>query len=218
MMTSTQWIAKTANLLSDEDLASVLVRLMIVMNDISITNSQMLEWQTTEDPKKKPRWRGALLYFGRVQSAHLFEALEIIRELERDPRLKARVGQCSKAVNQCFDTVVQFLGTDDYGLLATLRNNVAFHYGSKLPIRRLKRLVDTQPDHRFGYSMGSDTLDWYFELGDLIIDEVVIRDVFKIDEKEDIATAAIKVLDRLHVIGDAFTRFAAYFVRECCKK
>lgn len=217
-MTSTQWVAKTANLLSDEGLASVLLRLMIVMNDISITNSQMLEWQTTEDPKKKPRWRGAVLYFGRVQSAHLFEALEIIREIDRDSKLKIRVRQCSKAVNGCFDTVAKFLATSDYGLLATLRNNVAFHYTSKLPMRRLKRLVDIQPDHRFGYSMGNDTLDWYFELGDLIIDEVVIRDVFRIDEKEDIATAAIEVLDRLHVIGDAFTKFAAYFVRECCKK
>jgi hypothetical protein len=47
---------------------------------------------------------------------------------------------------------------------------------------------------------------------------MVIRDVFKIDEKEDIAAAAPKVLDRLHVIRDALTRFAAYFVRECCKK
>lgn len=217
-MASTQWVARTANLLNDEGLAPVLVRLMIVMNDISITNSEMVEWQTTEHPKKKPRWRGAVLYFGRVQSAHLFEALEIIREIDRDLDLKARVRQCSKTINECFDTVAGILGTADYGLLATLRNNVAFHYTSKLPMRRLKRLVDLQPDHLFAYSMGNDTLDWYFELGDLIIDEVVIRDVFKIDEKENIATAAIKVLDRLHVIGDAFTRFAAYFVRECCKK
>lgn len=121
-MPSTQWVAKTANLLNDEALASVLVRLMIVMNDISITNSQMLEWQGTEDPKKKPRWRGAVLYFGRVQSAHLFEALEIIREIDKNGALKARVAQCSKEVNRCFDIVVKFLGTADYVLLATLRN------------------------------------------------------------------------------------------------
>jgi hypothetical protein len=217
-MTSTQWVAKTANLLNDEALASVLVRLMIVMNDISVTNSQMVEWQMTEDPKKKPRWRGAVLYFGRIQSAHLLEALKIIREIDQSTAVKARVGQCSKAVNRCFDIVATFLDTADHKMLDMLRSNIAFHYSSKLPIRRLKRLVEVQPDHRFSYSMGNETLDWYFELGDLIADEVVVRDIFKIDEKEDIATAAIKVLDRLHVIGDAFTRFAAYFVRECCKK
>jgi hypothetical protein len=217
-MTSTQWVAKTARLLDDEKLASVLVRLMMVMNDIGITNSQMAEWQRTKDPKKQPRWRGAVLYFGRIQSAHLLEVLEIIREIDQSQRLKARVSQCSKTVNKCFGIITKFLDTDDHKLLTKLRNVVAFHYDPKLPMRRLKRLVETKPDHQFAYSMGDDTLDWYFELADLIADEVVVRDVFKIDEKEDIAAAAIKVLDRLHVIGDAFMRFAAYFVRECCKK
>ena len=66
--------------------------------------------------------------------------------------------------------------------------------------------------------MGTDTLDWYFDLGDLIADEVLIRDVFEIDEKEDIAKAALEVLKRLHVIGDAYAKFAPYFIRECCKK
>ena len=217
-MASTQWVTETAKLLKDEKLASVLVRLMIVINDIGITNSQMVEWQETKDPKKKTRGRGAVLYFGRVQSAHLLEALEIIREVDNNPYLKARVRQCSKIVNKCFDVLAKFLDTDDHKILTKLRNVIAFHYDPKLALRRLKRLVEIQPDHRFAYSMGNDTLDWYFELGDLIADEVVIRDVFKIDERVDIATAAIKVLDRLHVIGDAFTRFAAYLVRECCKK
>src|SRR5262249_16629597 len=121
-MTSTQWVAKTASLLDDEGLASVLIRLMMVSNDVSITNSQMVEWQETEDPKKKPRWRGAVLYFGRIQSAHLFEALEIIREIDKESALKARVRRCSKTVNECFDIVAKFLDTADYSMLGTLRN------------------------------------------------------------------------------------------------
>lgn len=65
-MSSRQWIAKTAKLAADEKLASVLARLMMVMNDVGITNSQMFEWEKTEDKKKKVRARGAILYFGRV--------------------------------------------------------------------------------------------------------------------------------------------------------
>lgn len=42
--------------------------------------------------------------------------------------------------------------------------------------------------------MGNDTLDWYFELGDLIIDEVVIRGVFRIDEKEDITWPGVVMI------------------------
>jgi hypothetical protein len=202
----------------DKKLASVLVRLMMVINDIGITNSQMVEWEKTEDPKKKPRWRGAVLYFGRVQSAHLYEALDIIYQIKYDADLKARVEKCPKLVNECFDTIASFLGTADHKLMAKMRNVVAFHYDPKLVMRRLERLVEKHPDHRFAYSMGTDTLDWYFDLGDLIADEVLIRDVFEIDEKEDIAKAALEVLKRLHVIGDAYTKFAPYFIRECCKK
>jgi hypothetical protein len=215
---STQWVAKTADLLADEKLASVLIRLMMVMNDVGITNSQMQEWEKTEDPKKKPRARGAILYFGRVQSAHLFEALDIIEEIKRDSDLSERVARSDRRVIAFYDTVAAFLGTQDHKLMAKMRNVVAFHYEPKLALRRLKRTVEKYPDHRFSYSMGNDTLDWYFELGDLIADGILIRDVFEIQEDQDIAVAALEVLKRLHVIGEAFTNFAAYFVRECCKK
>jgi len=217
-MASTQWVAKTAALLEDEKLASVLVRLMMVMNDISITNSQMHEWEKTEDMKRKPRARGAILYFGRVQSAHLFEALDIIEEIKREPDLKARVARCDRRIVGFFDTVARFLGSKDHVLMAKMRNVVAFHYDSKLAMRRLKTLVEKHPDHRFGYSMGNETLDWYYDLGDLIADGILIRDVFEIKEDQDIAAGALEVLKRLHVIGEAFTNFAGYFIRECCKK
>jgi hypothetical protein len=215
---STQWVAKTAELLGDEKLASVLVRLMMVMNDIGITNSQMHEWEKTEDMKKKPRARGAILYFGRVQSAHLFEALDIIEEIERDPDLKARVARSDPRIVGFFNTVAAFLGSKDHALMAKMRNVVAFHYDPKLAMRRLKSLVEKYPDHRFGYSMGNETLDWYYDLGDLIADGILIRDVFEIKEDQDIAAGALEVLKRLHVIGEAFTNFAGYFIRECCKK
>jgi hypothetical protein len=67
------------------------LRLMIAMNDLGITTSSMVEWEKTIDPKKKARWRGGVLYFGRVQSAHLFEALSIINEIKEDMDLKAAV-------------------------------------------------------------------------------------------------------------------------------
>jgi hypothetical protein len=215
---STQWVARTAELLGDEKLASVLVRLMMVKNEIGITNSQMQEWEKTEDMKKKPRARGAILYFGRVQSAHLFEALDIIKEIKCDPDLKARVARSDPRVIGFFDIVAAFLGSKDYALMAKMRNVVAFHYDPKLAIRRLKRLVEKYPDHRFGYSMGNETLDWYYDLGDLIADSILIRDIFEIKEDQDIASGALEVLKRLHVIGEAFTNFAGYFIRECCKK
>jgi hypothetical protein len=195
-MSSREWIFKSRKLLSDPKLASVVVRLMIVMNDIGLTNSQMPEWEKTDDPKKKLRARGAVLYFGRIQSAHLFEALSIIKEIADDPELLKRVDQCDRQTVNAFRVAQGFIGSDDYRLLAKMRNVAAFHYDAKLSVRRLISLVEKYPTHVSGISMGSETLDWYFELGDVIIDGIVIRDVFGIGEEEDIKTGALKVLDR----------------------
>lgn len=217
-MSSREWVFKSRKLLLDEKLASVVVRLMIVMNDISITNSQMFEWEKTEDPNKKARWRGAVLYFGRMQSAHLFEGFDMIKEIKNDPELMKRVERCDQRTVRAFQTVAEFLGTADHKLMAMMRSVAAFHYEPKLALRRLKSLVEKYPEHVSGVSMGSETLDWYFELGDTIVDGIVIRDVFGIAEEEDIKTGALKVLNRLHVIGESLTNFAAYFIRHCATK
>jgi hypothetical protein len=217
-MSSREWIVRTDKLLQDEIVGSVILRLMMFMNDIGITNSEMVDWEKAEDPKKKYRWRGAVLYFGRMQSAHLFEALSIIREMKEDAELVARVGRCTRQTNASFQIVAAFLDSADCKLMAKMRNVAAFHYDKKLSMRRMKRMAETFPGHCTSYSLGSDTLDWYFELGDLVLDEVVIREVFEIPEDANIKQAALDVLNRLHVIGVAFTDFAGYFIRDCCAK
>ena len=217
-MSSRTWSVRSAKLLEDEKLGSVVLRLMMAMNDLGITNSSMAEWEKTDDPKKKARWRGGVLYFGRVQSAHLFEALSIIDEIKKDKDLTAAVDKADQATKKSFDTVAQFLHSNDYKMMAKMRNVVAFHYDPKLAMRRLRKVVEDSPGHRILYSLGSETLDWYFELGDLIADEIVIREVFQIPEGTDIKKAAIDVLDRLHKIGTAFADFAGYFIRAYCAK
>ena len=81
---------------------------MIAMNDIGITNSSMAEWQHSDDPKKKARWRGGVLYFGRVQSAHLFEALSIIDEIKKDKSLMAAVDRADRTTQESFETIAKF--------------------------------------------------------------------------------------------------------------
>jgi hypothetical protein len=205
-------------LLRDEKLASVMLRLMIAINDLGITNTHMVEWQNAEDRKKKARWRGGLLYFGRVQSAHLFEALSIVREIRDDPGLLAEVQRCDSETVKSFHTAAGVLGSPDFTLLAKMRNMVSFHYDKVMPVRSLKRLVKKFPNHLTPHSLGSDSLDWYFELGDLVVDDIIIRDIFKIPMAADIQTATIEVLDRLHVIGASFTDFAGHFLRSRCAK
>jgi hypothetical protein len=184
----------------------------------------MAEWEKTkdsnkaEDLKKKARWRRGVLYFGRVQSAHLFEAFGIIAEIKKDSDLSAVVAAVDRKTQNSFDTVANFLNDPDYKMLAKMRNVIAFHYDTKLTLKRLKRLADQSPSHLTNYSLGGETLDWYFELGDLIADEIVVREVFQIPDSADLEKAAIAVLNRLHIIGSGFTDFAGYFIGACCAK
>jgi hypothetical protein len=217
-MSSRTWSLRSARLLEDQKLASVLLRLMIAINDIGITNSSMYEWEKTTDPKKKARWKGGVLYFGRIQSAHLFEALKIIKEIKNDADLMRAVDRADNPTKTSFAVVARFLNSTDFEMVAMMRNVIAFHYDKKLVVRRLTKLVERSLDHSMLYSLGSDTLDWYFELGDLVADEIVIRGVFAIPEAADFRAAAIEILDRLHKIGTAFTDFAGYFIRACCAK
>src|SRR5712691_59428 len=62
-----------------------------------------------------------------------------------------------------------------------------------------------------------ETLDWYFELGDKVVDRMVVRDIFKVDEKVGMRAAIDAVLSRLHVMAAAFSDFAGYFIRHYAK-
>jgi hypothetical protein len=215
-MSSRTWIARSARLLANESLGSVVLRLMIAMNDLAMTNSSMAEWETTGDEKKRARWRGGVLYFGRMQTAHLFEALGIIKEIRDDKDLMAAVGRCDRKTIESFEKAAKFLDGADYRMMAIARSVIAFHYHPKLTIRQLKRLVEQFPDHSMPYSLGSDTLDWHFGLGDLIADEIVVREVFRIPRDRDIKEGVFEILDRQHAMATAFTDFAGYFIRACC--
>jgi hypothetical protein len=217
-ISSRTFSVRSEKLLRDEKLGAVILRLMMAVNDIGITSSSLYEWQHTTDRKKKARWRGGVLYFGRVQSAHLFEALSIVKEIKEDNDLMAAVERADSKTQESFATVAKFIGSKDYGMMAKLRNVVGFHYEPKLSVRRLRKIVDKSPRHSMTYSLGSATLDWYFELGDLIADEIVIRDVFQIPDSADLEQAATEVLNRLRVIALAFMDFAGYFIRACCAR
>jgi len=156
--------------------------------------------------------------YGGGGSTHLFEALSIIKEIKDDKDLMTAVERADRKTQESFASVAKFIESKDYGMMAKLRNVVAFHYESKLAVRRLKKIVDKSPGHSTTYSLGNATLDWYFELGDLIADEIVIRDVFQITDCADLEQAATEVLDRLRVIALAFLDFAGYFIRACCAR
>jgi hypothetical protein len=120
---------RSEKLLRNEKLGSVILRLMMAVNDISVTSSSLYEWQHTSEPKKKGRWQGGVLYFGRIQSAHLFEALTIVKEIRDDSELLRAVRQADPTTQESFDIVAQFIGSKDYEMMAKLRKR------GRIPLR-----------------------------------------------------------------------------------
>jgi hypothetical protein len=154
-MPSTTRIVRTARLATDEEIASVVLRLMMAMNDIGVANDALQEWDQTQSRKKKARQNGGKLYFGRIQMPHIYEALLIIEEIKQTASLVRAVERCDIRTQRSFEAVATFLYTEDFKRLRRLRNNAAFHYDSKLGLRALHQIIEKYPGDTSSLSWGA---------------------------------------------------------------
>jgi hypothetical protein len=110
------------------------------------------------------------------------------------------------------------LKSHDYKILGRIRNKATFHYDGKLSLHALEQIDEQFPGHASAYSLGHDPLDWYFELGDLASDRMVVRDIFGAPEGADLRAAIDPILLRLHQMASAFSDFASNFIRSQLKR
>src|SRR5579872_4781711 len=94
-MSSRTKVVNLTKLAVDPKIGSVLVRLMMVLNDFSIANDALGFWRLDESPKRQARSGEAQRYFVALQISHVFEGmLDIVREIETTPELKNLVDRC----------------------------------------------------------------------------------------------------------------------------
>jgi hypothetical protein len=216
-VTSRTWTAKTSSLAADKDVASIILRLMMAQNDISIANDGLSEWIGTTDPKKLARQSGGKLYYGRMLMSHLREAMRIIEDIHNSGKLARLIQKADAQTRKSFDAILTFLSTGDYGVLKSIRNKTGAHYDPALAAKALQQIDNEFPGHRFTYSLGNDPLDWYFELGDLVVDKIVVREIFQVPEGADVRSNIDPILLRLQKTAFAFSDFAGYFIRHTLK-
>jgi hypothetical protein len=89
MSRSTTNVVKFSKLAADSDLGQVLVRLMMACNDFSIANEMLGQWRNPTTKKQEARADSAQRYFLRLQISHVCEAMDIVDEIERSPKLQA---------------------------------------------------------------------------------------------------------------------------------
>jgi hypothetical protein len=196
MPKSTTRFVKTKKI-ADSGIASVLARLMMIVNDMAIVNESLRVWSTSTDKRWKPRKDGGRALFGRLQMSYVYEALEVIKEIRNSQMLMAEVDKCTKKTRDCFAAVTAFLDTDDSKKLLQLRNNVGFHYDAKRAARTVSEIAGDFPEDFSTMTLGEDPLEWHFVLGDKVQDKIVVRYIFEVSKDKDIRKEANAIVGRV---------------------
>lgn len=201
------------------ELGGIIVRLMMALNDFAIANDGMGRWQAEEKPSLQDRRTSASRYFLRQLMAHLFEALEIVREIRDTATYRRAVDICDAETRASFEKLVAFLDTDDYKMLLRIRNNVAFHYDQKVAVKSLQRLAIQFPGKNVTYTLGHDLINWRFAPAELVENDLVVREIFKIPDGDpaDQQKSTDDVVVRIHGMAEVFGDFAGYFVKQHAK-
>jgi hypothetical protein len=196
------------------DLPSVVIRLMWAINDIALAADANDIWaETTGHPRAHLKGR-ARMYFIRLIMSHVHEALNIIVEIHKSLDLTAVVDQCDARTRENFKKLVAILNSPERRHLFRFRTKATFHYDKELAAEHLQRVVVQDPAALWGYSVGSTPGDWYFELGDAVMDHMVVKFVLGADEPKSPARTkkVAEIATRLQEVSIIFTEFAKSFI------
>jgi hypothetical protein len=213
MPKSTTRIPKNAKIAAS-GIASVIARLMMIVNDMAIVNEFQRMWSTSKDERWESRRGGGRALFARIQMSYVYEALELIKEIRDSAKLMTEVGKCSKKTEECFTAVKAFIDTEDYKKLCRLRNNVGFHYDPKLAERAVREISSDFPEDASAMTLGEDPLDWHFVLGDKVQDKIVVRYIFEVPKEKNIREESDAIAGRVFDMAEKLAEFAGYFIWE----
>jgi hypothetical protein len=215
-MASTTRLVKTSKV-AWSGMSSPLTRLMIFMNDTGIVNETLRDWETTADKDKQARKGGARSFFARLQMAYVFEILEAIKDIRGNKAWMAKLEACSKSTKDHFTKVCAFLDSADYKTLEILRNNACFHYADKLSVRAVEEIARKNAEDQSTFSQGDKLLEWHYELGDKVVERIVVHHIFKVDEGKDIGKESDAIANRIFDAAEEIALFAGRFIQEQVK-
>ena len=174
--------------------------LTMACNDIAVANSAMGRLT-----KKTPRMlehvkRGIKLYFIRMQSAHLNEALLAIEKVRKTPQLRTIVSQCNPKARDAFDSLcaclsggVEHSKFEKYIML--VRHRVAFHYDPKDLLWAIKDRSSRNDAKISSLTAGENIHSYRFEFADDLIDTIVVRRIWKIPRNANVRKEVDKIAD-----------------------
>lgn len=213
MSRSTHKFARLAAIASKGELGSVLIRLMMVINDMTLAMDAHRRWIEDAMKERKHRERGAKIYFIRLQISHIYEAMRIVEEIRDTPALMKAVDRSDPSTKRGFAALLAFIASPEFEkVMGRIRNNLTFHYDPKTIERALASLVAKHPDASGSISLGDEPHNWFFEPGDMVGDRAAVREIFKVPEGADVVVETDKIVMRLHGIVQMFGGFAGSLI------
>jgi hypothetical protein len=210
---STYKFARLEAIASKGELGSALIRLMMVINDMSIAIDAQRRWIEDAKTERKHRQQGAKIYFVRLQISHIYEAMKIVDEIRNSPELMKVVNRSDRFTKRGFAALLAFIDSPDFEkVMGRIRNNLTFHYDPKTIERALASLVAKHPDATGSMSLGDEPHNWFFEPGDMVGDRAAVREIFKVSEGADVVAETDKIVLRLHSIIEMFGGFAGSLI------
>lgn len=168
------------------DEAGVVIRLMMVCNDLTIANAYLRELREGQTRvADHVRW-GAGVYFLRMQIGHLSEAMSVIGALRKSPPLLRLVHQCTERGRDAFrELEACLMGQANFkqfeSQMMRVRNKTAFHYDDKLVRKALMDRAKTAIKPQ-SVTASNDVQQVRFGVADAILDTLTVRHIWKIGE------------------------------------
>ncbi len=169
-MTRTQTtFVDLSRLISQKKEASLIIRLMMACNDISLANQCLAQYKETQPPIRKHVQKGALMYFVRLQCGHLKEAMDLVQKLCADEYLLKRVDSCSQEAQASFKRLIDcFKDRPNYNkyrdYILKVRHKTIFHYDGKLVEKALADRAK-RPEAKISKITRGDHISlWRFDL------------------------------------------------------
>ncbi len=204
--------------LKGED-AHIVIKLMMACNDMSLANHSLTQWKSGSYEELSDRQTGAGMYFVRIQLAHLHEALKVIQNISENQNLMNVLSGCDVQTKSSFSQLMKFTPKGERRgefeqLVGRLRHNLTFHYdeSGKCIERAIDELASKPETRNTSMTRGSQVYLWHFKLADELVDNIVVRQIWRIDSTENLQEEADKVADLVHEIFTSFMDFSGEFI------
>jgi hypothetical protein len=212
-MASTTRMLKTSDIAGNSS-SSIIVRLMMAINDTSLVNVLLKDWCGSEDRAHKWRRANGRLFLAKLQMAYVFEAMDIVSDIRKSTALKDDIQKLGDDARSAYDLLCKFIDSDDYKMLAEFRNSVSFHYDGKRAARAVNDISKEAPDDVQGASSGSEVIDWYYALGDKAYERIVTKYIFKVSDDKDVAKESDAIANKFFDMSERLIVFGGALLKQ----